>query len=115
MEDPDIPSCLRPVVSGGWEAFEPHLRDEVLSIVERELYLSQRRGEVDHAQPLISKLKCCSGCRWLRAKLLCTLYPYDRSVWSSVRNPGWWALKLCCCAPYGLQSGTFLIYQFLRC
>lgn len=50
--------------------------------------------------------------RRLRAAALHTLWPHDRSVWVSLRSPGWWVLQALGLAPHGVGATCWLLLAF---
>jgi len=50
---------------------------------------------------------------WVRAKILYTLFPHDRSLWSNLRNPWWWLLSLLKVFPVFYVSMIFWVLLFL--
>ena len=112
--DPSMPSFLRPFVESLWRYVEPHVRDEVLAVVEFEIGLRKRRAaDVEHSVPW-SMLRPGGGrvCRakW-RAGFLYALDPFDKTFWCKIRNPRWILIKAACCIPI-FQSFSF---AFILC
>lgn len=58
---------------------------------------------------------CRNPFGWLRALILYTLFPYDRSIWRQLRNPLWWLFKLIAVVPvYGISQVWFALLMLLH-
>ena len=58
---------------------------------------------------------CCSPCSCLRAKILYTLFPHDRSMWSQFKNPLWWFLTLIGIFPlWGIRVAWWVFIFLLK-
>ncbi len=62
--------------------------------------------------PPCCKPNCAS---WLRAKVLYTLFPHDRSVWSQLQDPWWYLFKLLSVFPlFYVSIGTWFVLWTLK-
>jgi hypothetical protein len=112
LDDPDMPSCLKPGANKAWRTLVPHVKDEFMTIVESEIGLRRAQGDDSSALPPDAhQWRCCCSCGpWLRAKFLYALYPFDKTAWGRMRNPLWWATQAgCVCTLLGISSACFLL------
>ena len=61
--------------------------------------------------------KCCrpNCCNYLRSSILYTLYPYDRSLWSRLRDPWYFLFKLFTIFPlYYVSIATWFILWLMK-
>ena len=61
--------------------------------------------------------KCCrpNCCNYLRSSILYTLYPYDRSLWSRLRDPWYFLFKLFTIFPlYYVSISTWFILWLMK-
>merc|ERR1711871_244960 len=59
---------------------------------------------------------CCRpNCyRWLRAWILYTMFPHDRSIWKQLKNPVFWIFTIISLLPWGISQGWFILIFLLR-
>ena len=94
LVDPDMPTSVVRGLDAIVDASMVEVRD-ILRETLTETVLKKTKDEKIRAPPR----SCCVGgvcapCKCLRAKILYTLFPHDRSIWSQMRNPWWWLLML---------------------
>lgn len=118
-EDEDMPACARARVRGGSEWLWSEVETEVMAAVLLENTFAARRAralELEQLEAEARELPCCSHpLSRLRAQVLYTLYPYDRSAWGQLRMPAFYPLLLLqLCPLYGVQPLFFLLLFCLR-
>ena len=116
LVDPDMPST----VVRGLEAIVDTAMEEVRDLLAESLtetVLKKAADERISAPPP----NCCSGggvCSpfaWVRAKILYTLFPHDRSMWASFRSPWWWLLTLLGVFPlWGVRVAWWVLVFLLK-
>ena len=109
--DPALPNSVRTGID--------LLAEDVCVDVEIKILEALRQnvgGKTDAAK--FSKqesLKCCrpNCCSYIRASMLYTLYPYDRSIWSQLRDPWFYILKLLTIFPMFYISMSFWFFLWI--
>lgn len=91
--------------------FFPDLKEEILFMLRMQL----SQPYLDLQDP--PKRCCLIQCMYsLRAWILYTLDPVDRSIWKSLKTFSWWVLQLVQLFPfYGVQAFFMLSYFLLMC
>ena len=108
--DPELPNSVR----GGIDL----LAEDVCVDVEVKI-LEALRENIGGVSSDVKHIpqdgpKCCrpNCCSYLRSRVLYTLYPYDRSIWSQLRDPWFYILKILTVFPmfYVSISTWFLLW-----
>jgi hypothetical protein len=86
-----------------------------MAIIEAEIGLRKKRNtRVEHRRKsfmgsftLTRQCFCLTGDN-IRNRILYALYPYDKTIWSSIRDPLWWGIFFLRCFPvFGISSFVF--------
>jgi hypothetical protein len=112
VDDPSLPRCIKASIETSWDMMLPNVREEFLAALESEVGLRRQRGDhIDHAPPNLAAFSTLRRCgHSARAKVLYALYPFDQTLWSTMRNPFWWILNACLACPFlGINSISFAI------
>ena len=59
---------------------------------------------------------CCPNpITWLRATVLYTLFPHDKSIWANLRSPAWWFIKIISILPvYYVNTLFWVLVWFIK-
>eukprot|EP00618_Florenciella_parvula_P035898 CAMPEP_0119542920 /NCGR_PEP_ID=MMETSP1344-20130328/53848_1 /TAXON_ID=236787 /ORGANISM="Florenciella parvula, Strain CCMP2471" /LENGTH=614 /DNA_ID=CAMNT_0007587185 /DNA_START=12 /DNA_END=1856 /DNA_ORIENTATION=- len=108
--DPDMPKAMDRAAQGVVDEFMPEVKTIMMDAFVDKL----RKKDKDLETALMSAdpLPCCQpNCGifdpilCFRAKVLYTLFPFDKSVWGKIKNPWFWVLTLIAAAPvYGVAQ-----------
>ena len=117
--DPDMP---RPVVRGLEaivEASMVELREVITESLTEGVLKQPPRGDEKLTAPpprcCGRGAGCCGPCRRVRAFVLYHLFPHDRSVWASLRDPWWWLFMLIGAFPlWGVRVGWWGLVFLLK-
>eukprot|EP00163_Fabomonas_tropica_P034162 TRINITY_DN933_c0_g1_i1.p1 TRINITY_DN933_c0_g1~~TRINITY_DN933_c0_g1_i1.p1 ORF type:complete len:364 (+),score=80.55 TRINITY_DN933_c0_g1_i1:916-2007(+) len=87
----------------------PDVKEEVVGKVITKI---RAKEEVDHGQPL---KWCFNPFPKIRAFILYTRYPFDKTIWENLRNPFWYFLVLLSLFPrYGVSQAWFLFLLLIK-
>jgi hypothetical protein len=110
LKDPDMPKALQRAIDGMVDDTKPHVRDVIVSEVTTK-YL---RKEVEDPRLAAPPLPWCGNpFMILRAWVLYSLFPYDKTIWSQLRNPAYYFLMLLACFPVMGVAEVFWTVVFL--
>ena len=92
-DDPDMPQAVRDGIAFAVEEFMDEVEITLHEAVEMKIKgtTSSMKDKI-FAEPYT----CCSPnpVLWLRAQILYTLFPHDKSIWANLRSPIWWLIKI---------------------
>jgi len=116
-DDEDMPACARVRMRSTTEWLWGEVEREVMSAVLLENTFAARRARALELEQL--EAAPMGPDPWLplrlRAAILYTLYPYDKSIWGQLRMPLFYVLLLLqLCPLYGVQPLFFLALFLLR-
>ena len=110
--DPDMPR----VVKYGIQVSVAEVIGEMKVSIKETMEL-KIKGQDARVQALIEAEpnRCCSPnpCSWLRANILYTLFPHDKSIWLQMKSPSWWFLKILTVFPYYFVAMSFWFVLWL--
>ena len=85
--DPDMPRPVRRVAEAVVDGFMPEVRDMIM-----ESATAAFRKKVDDAAKMTAPApRCCPNVpAKVRAHVLYHMFPHDKTIWASVKDPWWW-------------------------
>lgn len=107
VKDPDMPGFVMDGIDSTVDELWPDVK---LEVIDRVLSFTREVVPIDHGEPP----SCCPNpIAPLRAFILYTLYPYDRSIWRQLKDPFFWILTLISLIPVFGVSQIFYLFVIL--
>jgi hypothetical protein len=112
LKDPDMPMSIQRAIDGMIDDTKPHVRDVIVSEVTTKLL----RKAVEDPRLTAPPLPWCSNpYSILRAWVLYTMFPFDKSIWGQLRNPAYYFLMATACFPVmGVSECFWTLMFFLK-
>lgn len=106
LEDPDMPRCASRgkdrMIDGIW----PDLRQEIMYAVAEGLDTKKKKDEQEAAQE-------GGGSDCFRAFLRYHLFPFDKSIWGKLKDPGWVLFRSLSLVPWAGMTPFVFTFLFL--
>ena len=112
-DDPDMPNVIRQSIQSTVKDVMKDVKIQMkealdLAIMDTDVHVKDRI--------MVDDPRCCKpNCyRWLRAWVLYTMFPHDKSIWKQLKNPIFWLFTIVSVLPWGVSQAWFIIIFLLR-
>jgi hypothetical protein len=110
--DPDMPGPVKQ----GINVIVDEIMDEV-EVAVNDMVEAKIKGTTSMMKNKMTAepYPCCcpNPFLWLRALVLYTLFPHDKSIWANLRSPLWWLIKIISIFPYYYINTIFWVVVWL--
>ena len=111
--DPDMPSVIRSTI----ESTVDNVVKDIKIQMDENLELMIRGTDDEHKEKILADPPDC--CRpnpyhWIKAWILYTMFPHDKSVWAQLRNPWYYFFTILSLSPFGVSQFWWLLMFILR-
>ena len=111
--DPDMPDVIRSTIKS---TVDDVVEDIKIQLDENLELVIQGTDEHVKERILEEPAGCCqpNPYHWLKAWILYTMFPHDKSVWAQLKNPWYYFFTIISLAPYGVSQGWWLVMFLFR-